>query len=87
MGNSWASGVLARVRTYVRTYTWLVYVLYHVKNNWEVQALTYYRMLCHNFQLSDWKRAHMCTENHVCFGRRHGSRLSLHSRYALTASM
>ncbi len=20
-------------------------------------------------QLSDWKRAHMCTENHVCFGR------------------
>ncbi len=22
-------------------------------------------------QLSDWKRAHMCTENHVCFGRVH----------------
>ncbi len=20
-------------------------------------------------QLSDWKRAHMCTENHVCFGQ------------------
>ncbi len=26
-------------------------------------------------QLSDWKRAHMCTENHVCFGRIHGSQL------------
>ncbi len=27
-------------------------------------------------QLSDWKRAHlMCTENHVCFGRVHGSQL------------
>ncbi len=24
-------------------------------------------------QLSDWKRAHMRTENHVCFGRIHGS--------------
>ena len=26
-------------------------------------------------QLSDWKGAHMCTENHVCFGRIHGSQL------------
>ncbi len=26
-------------------------------------------------QLSDWKRAHMCTENHACFGRTHGSQL------------
>ncbi len=26
-------------------------------------------------QLSDWKRAHMCTENHVCFGRIYGSQL------------
>jgi hypothetical protein len=26
-------------------------------------------------QLSDWKRAHMCTENHMCFGRIHGSQL------------
>ncbi len=26
-------------------------------------------------QLSDWKRAHMCTENHVCLGRIHGSQL------------
>jgi hypothetical protein len=26
-------------------------------------------------QLSDWKMAHMCTENHVCFGRIHGSQL------------
>jgi hypothetical protein len=26
-------------------------------------------------QLSDWKRAHMCTENHICFGRIHGSQL------------
>jgi hypothetical protein len=26
-------------------------------------------------QRSDWKRAHMCTENHVCFGRVHGSQL------------
>ncbi len=24
-------------------------------------------------QLSDWKRAHMCAENHVCFGRIHVS--------------
>jgi hypothetical protein len=28
-------------------------------------------MLCHNFLIG--KRAHMCTENHVCFGRIHGS--------------
>ncbi len=26
-------------------------------------------------QLSDWKRAHMCTENHVFFRRIHGSQL------------
>jgi hypothetical protein len=26
-------------------------------------------------QLSDWKRAHICTENHVCFWRRRGSQL------------
>jgi hypothetical protein len=26
-------------------------------------------------QLSDWKRAHMCTANHLCFGRIYGSQL------------
>jgi hypothetical protein len=26
-------------------------------------------------QLSDWKRAHVCTEKHACFGRLHGSQL------------
>jgi hypothetical protein len=31
---------------------------------------TYYKVMS---QLSDWKRAHMRTENHVCFGRIHGS--------------
>ncbi len=31
-------------------------------------------------QLSDWKRAHMCTENHVCFGRIHGSSSQLRER-------
>jgi hypothetical protein len=37
---------------------------------------TYVRTFYHVMsQLSDWKRAHMCTENHVCFGRIHGSQL------------
>ncbi len=34
---------------------------------------TYSSYVCHTenvmSQLSDWKRAHMCTENHLCFGR------------------
>ncbi len=34
---------------------------------------TYVRTYNVMSQLSDWKRAHMCTENHVCFGRIHGS--------------
>jgi hypothetical protein len=42
------------------------YVLYHD---------TYVRTYNVMSQLSDWKRAHMCTENHVCFGRIHGSQL------------
>ncbi len=29
-------------------------------------------MLCHNFLIG---KRHMCTENHVCFGRIHGSQL------------
>jgi hypothetical protein len=57
-------------------------------------------MLCHNFQLSDWKRAHMCTimechlsdwkrahmctENHVCFGRIHGSQVERGSKCRAT---
>jgi hypothetical protein len=40
------------------------------------------RMLCHNI-LIDWKRAHMCTENHVCFGRIHGSQLRESHTYTL----
>ncbi len=36
---------------------------------------TYVRTYNVMSQLSDWKRAHMCTENHVCFGRIHGSQL------------
>ncbi len=38
-----------------------------------VRTSRYYNVMS---QLSDWKRAHMCTdENHVCFGRIHGSQL------------
>ncbi len=36
---------------------------------------TYVRTYNVMSQLSDWKRAHMCTENHVCVGRVHGSQL------------
>ncbi len=36
---------------------------------------TYVRTYNFMSQLSNWKRAHMCTENHVCFGRIHGSQL------------
>ncbi len=33
-------------------------------------------VLCHNFLIGKGhSRAHMCTENHVCFGRIHGSQL------------
>jgi hypothetical protein len=38
-------------------------------------GLTYHIMVRTHVKLSDWKRAHMCTENHVCFGRIHGSQL------------
>ena len=42
-----------------------------------VYVRTYVHVRTYNVmsQLSDWKRAHMCTENHVCFGRIHGSQL------------
>jgi hypothetical protein len=39
---------------------------------WYVRYVRTYNVVS---QLSDWKRAHMCTENHVCFGRIHGSQL------------
>jgi hypothetical protein len=55
-----------RVRTRVRTMVLRM-----------VRTLTcmYVRTYNVTSQLSDWKRAHMCTENHVCFGRIHGSQL------------
>jgi hypothetical protein len=55
------------VRTRVRTY--------NVMSRTYVPFGTYVRTYNVMSQLSDWKRAHMCTENHVCFGRIHGSQL------------
>jgi hypothetical protein len=52
--------VCAYVRTYVRTYTCTIEI--------HVYVLYHLVMLCHNFLL-------MCTENHMCFGRIHGSQL------------
>ena len=49
-------------RTYTCTYT----CTYH-----GTRVRTYNVMS----QISDWKRAHMCNEKHVCFGRIHGSQL------------
>jgi hypothetical protein len=52
----------------------MLYLYVHVYH-----VLTYVRTYVRTYnvmsQLSDWKRAHMCTENHVCFGRIHGSQL------------
>jgi hypothetical protein len=70
---------------YVRTIGTMVpwYHWYVVRTYVHVYVRTYNVVS----QLSDWKRAHMCTANHVCFGRIHGSQLReganahLHSRY------
>ncbi len=46
---------------------------YGVRTDMYVHSVrTYYNV---KSQLSDWKRAHMCTENHMCLGRIHGSQL------------
>ncbi len=59
------------VRTYVQWYAHVYLVPWY---HWYVNA--YSVRTCNVMsQLSDWKRAHMCTENHVCFGRIHGSQL------------
>jgi hypothetical protein len=50
------------------TYT-MVRTMVHV---YVCTVRTYYNVMS---QLSDWKRAHMCYENYVCFGRIHGSQL------------
>ncbi len=79
--------VNTNVRTSVRTYTCTMvtpftqgtrhgtlasmYVHVYVRT----YTCTYVRTCNVMSQLSDWKRAHMCTENHVCFGRIHGSQL------------
>jgi hypothetical protein len=62
------------VRTYVRTYVLYVrtYCTYVRTVRTYVLSVRTYNVMS---QLSDWKRAHMCTENHVCFGRIHGSLL------------
>jgi hypothetical protein len=58
------------VRTYVRTRVPLVHMVY-VCHTYKCTYVRTYNVMS---QLSDWKRAHiMCTENHVCFGRIHGS--------------
>ncbi len=46
---------------YVRTYT----CTYHGMYTYTYHGTPWYNV---RSQLSDWKRAHMCTENHVCFG-------------------
>ena len=46
--------------------------LHHPPERDQVVRCTYVRTYNVMSQLSDWKRAHMCTENHVCFGRIHG---------------
>ncbi len=69
------------VRTYVRTRVRTNITL--SQKQLEIQALRYVHVYVRTMvrtynvmsQLSDWKRAHMCTENHVCFGRVHGSQL------------
>ncbi len=54
-------------------------LLYHGTNGTYVRTSravrTYHGTFNVMSQLSDWKRAHMCTENHVCIGRIHGSQL------------
>ncbi len=82
-GTSWCHGTrvlvntitgivraMARTRVYVRTY--YNHVTTMLCHNVHVSVRTYYHVMS---QLSDWKSAHMCTENHVCFGRIHGSQL------------
>jgi hypothetical protein len=49
---------------YIMVHCTCTYVPWYVRTTYNVMS-----------QLSDWKRAHMCTENHVCFGRIHGSQL------------
>ncbi len=39
---------------------------------WYVPCMWYVRTYVRT-QLSDWKGAHMCTENHLCFGRTHAT--------------
>jgi hypothetical protein len=86
-----------RVPLYSSTYTCTPRTHVHTRLPRYVHMYTYVRTYVMS-QLSDWKRAHMCTENHVCFGRIHGSQLreganagqhTPHSRYRppTTASM
>jgi hypothetical protein len=61
------------VRTYVRPYhgTYTCTTGTYVRTWFSVDKVRTYNVM----SLSDWKRAHMCTECHVCFGRIHGSQL------------
>ncbi len=65
-GGRLATGAVYHVRTYVRTRVReRLYIRTRVR--------TYNNVMS---QLSDRKRAHMCTENHVCFGRIHATAAS-----------
>jgi hypothetical protein len=70
--------IISKVHVYVPWYVPCVvlFSVYHGSTCVQYVRGTYVPMvlimLCHNFLIG---KGHMCTENHVCFGRIHGSQL------------